>query len=127
MTLRNRVQIVALLMPGLGLILVLIGSVVYIAFAQSFGYYAVLGQSAFSTDFWSEVLSKKLFTRAVRYSIYVGFWSAFFSVALAYPIAIWLRKPFPGSIGLGALLKAPLLVHGLVACLLYTSPSPRDS
>lgn len=119
MTLRNRVQIVALLMPGLGLILVLIGSVVYIAFAQSFGYYAVLGQSAFSTDFWSEVLSKKLFTRAVRYSIYVGFWSAFFSVALAYPIAIWLRKPFPGSIGLGALLKAPLLVHGLVAAFLY--------
>ena len=55
----------------------------------------------------------------MRYSIYVGFWSAVLSVALAYPLAIWLRKPFSGSIGLGALLKAPLLVHGLVAAFLY--------
>ena len=48
MTLRDWVPIVALLVPGLGLILVLIGSVVYIAVAQSFGYYALLGQSEFS-------------------------------------------------------------------------------
>ena len=119
MTMRNWIQIFALLMPGLGLILVLIGSVVYIAIAQSFGYYALLGESAFSTEFWSEVFSRKIFPRAVRYSIYIGFWSAVLSVALAYPLAIWLRKPFPGSIGLGALLKAPLLVHGLVAAFLY--------
>ena len=119
MTMRNWIQIFALLMPGLGLILVLIGSVVYVAIAQSFGYYALLGESAFSTEFWSEVFSRKIFSRAVRYSIYIGFWSAVLSVALAYPLAIWLRKPFPGSIGLGALLKAPLLVHGLVAAFLY--------
>lgn len=119
MTLRDWVPIVALLVPGLGLILVLIGSVVYIAVAQSFGYYALLGQSEFSLEFWSDVFARKLFSRAVRYSIYVGFWSAVLSVALAYPLAIWLRKPFPGSIGLGALLKAPLLVHGLVAAFLY--------
>ena len=119
MTLRDWVPIFALLVPGLGLILVLIGSVVYVAVAQSFGYYALLGQSAFSLEFWSDVFDRKLFSRAVRYSIYVGFWSAVLSVALAYPLAIWLRKPFPGSIGLGALLKAPLLVHGLVAAFLY--------
>ena len=119
MTLRDWVPIVALLVPGLGLILVLIGSVVYIAVAQSFGYYALLGQSEFSLEFWSDVFGRKLFSRAVRYSIYVGFWSAVLSVALAYPLAIWLRKPFSGSIGLGALLKAPLLVHGLVAAFLY--------
>ena len=58
---RNWIQIFALLMPGLGLILVLIGSVVYIAIAQSFGYYALLGESAFSTEFWSEVFSRKIF------------------------------------------------------------------
>jgi putative spermidine/putrescine transport system permease protein len=119
MTFRDWVPILALLAPGLGLILVLIGSVVYIAVAQSFGYYALLGQSAFSLEFWSDVFGRKLFFRAVRYSIYVGFWSAVLSVALAYPLAIWLRKPFAGSIGLGALLKAPLLVHGLVAAFLY--------
>ena len=45
MTLRDWVPIVALLVPGLGLILVLIGSVVYIAVAQSFGYYACWGKA----------------------------------------------------------------------------------
>jgi putative spermidine/putrescine transport system permease protein len=65
------------------------------------------------------VLGRKLFSKAVRYSIYVGVWSAVLSIALAYPLAIWLRKPFPGSIGIGAILKAPLLVHGLVAAFLF--------
>ncbi len=116
---RKWLLVLALLTPGLGLILLLIGMVVYIAIAQSFGFYALRGDSAFSTEFWSEVLGRKLFSKAVRYSIYVGVWSAVLSIALAYPLAIWLRKPFPGSIGIGAILKAPLLVHGLVAAFLF--------
>lgn len=119
MTARKWLLVLALLTPGLGLILVLIGSVVYIAIAQSFGYYSLLGESAFSTEFWSEMFGRKVFSKSVRYSIYIGVFSAIFSVALAYPLAIWLRKPFPGSIGIGAILKAPLLVHGLVAAFLY--------
>ncbi len=43
------------------------------------------------------------------------------SVAVAYPLAIWLRKPFPGSDLLQALLKAPLLVHGLTAAFLFVN------
>lgn len=119
MTARKWLLVLALMTPGLGLILVLIGSVVYIAVSQSFGYYSLLGDSAFSTEFWSEIFVRKVFSKSVRYSIYIGVFSAIFSVALAYPLAIWLRKPFPGSIGIGAILKAPLLVHGLVAAFLY--------
>ena len=119
MTARKWLLVLALLTPGLGLILLLIGTVVYIALAQSFGLYALLGESELTTKFWSEVFGRKLFSRAVRYSIYVGFWSAVLSVTLAYPLAIWLRKPFRSSIGIGAILKAPLLVHGLVAAFLY--------
>lgn len=110
-----------LLAPGLGLILALIGAVVYIAIAQSFGLFDLFGKSAFTLDFWTETLDRRVYWRSVRYSLQVGTVSALVSVALAYPLALWMRKPFPGSALIGAVLKAPLLVHGLVAAFLYVN------
>ncbi|GHB43667.1 spermidine/putrescine ABC transporter permease [Pseudovibrio japonicus] len=119
MSARKWLLIAALLTPGLGLILVLIGTVVYIAVAQSFGFYTITGESGFTTQFWSDMIGRKLFSRSINYSIYVGVLSAIFSVALAYPLALWLRKPFAGSMAIGAVLKAPLLIPGLVAAFLF--------
>ncbi|EFO28725.1 binding-protein-dependent transport systems inner membrane component [Roseibium sp. TrichSKD4] len=116
---RKSAQVVLLLLPGLGLILAMIGSVLYIAVAQSFGYYNLTGESGFSVEFWESMLDRKIYNRSWRYSLYIGFFSAIISVALAYPLAIWLRRPFAGSDVIGALLKAPLLVHGLVAAFLF--------
>lgn len=115
---RRGLLILALLTPGLGLILGLIGTVVYMAFAQSFGYYNLLGESGFSTEFWAELAGRRVYERSIRYSLFIGVVSAILSVALAYPLAIWLRKPFAGSMTIGAILKAPMLVHGLVAAFL---------
>nr|WP_319484984.1 ABC transporter permease [uncultured Cohaesibacter sp.] len=119
MTFRRWLLVILLLLPGLGLILWLMGTVVYIAVAQSFGLYSLNGESQVTMAFWTDLLGLKLFIRSIRYSIYVGLVSAFLSVALAYPLAIWLRKPFPGSMTIGAILKAPMLVHGLVAAFLF--------
>ncbi len=119
MTLRKWLLVLSLLTPGIGLIVAFIGVAVYIAAAQSFGYYNLAGESSFSLEFWDRMLGRKVFSRAVMYSIYIGVISAFLSVAFAYPLAIWLRKPFPGSLAIGAMLKAPLLVHGLVAAFLF--------
>ena len=119
MRLRRTLFILALLMPGLGVILLMIGSVFYIAVAQSFGYYNLAGESAFSLEHWREVLGSRQFGRAFRYSLYIATVSALGSVALAYPLAIWLRRPFPGSLTIGAVLKAPLFVPGLVAAFLF--------
>ncbi|WP_319496207.1 ABC transporter permease [uncultured Cohaesibacter sp.] len=119
MTFRRWLLVILLLLPGLGLILWLMGTVVYIAVAQSFGLYSLNGESQVTMAFWTDLLGRKLFIRSIRYSIYVGLVSAFLSVALAYPLAIWLRKPFPGSMTIGAILKAPMLVHGLVAAFLF--------
>ncbi|GGK51703.1 ABC transporter permease [Salinarimonas ramus] len=119
MTLGRAAYILMLLSPGIGLIVVFIGAVVYIAVAQSFGYYNLIGESGFSWSFWIEGIDRKSYLRAVRYSLYVGLTSAFLSVALAYPLALWLRKPFPGSMTISAILKAPLLVHGIVAAFLF--------
>ncbi|CTQ58197.1 ABC transporter permease [Roseibium album] len=119
MTLRKWLLVLSLLTPGIGLIVAFIGVAVYIAAAQSFGYYNLAGESSFSLEFWDRMLDRKVFSRAVMYSIYIGVISAFLSVAFAYPLAIWLRKPFPGSLAIGAMLKAPLLVHGLVVAFLF--------
>ncbi len=119
MNLKRTALILALLTPGLGLILVLIGSVFYIAVAQSFGYYNLSGDSAFSLEHWEKVTGSKQFGRAFGYSLYIATVSALGSVALAYPLAIWLRRPFPGSLTIGAVLKAPLFVPGLVASFLF--------
>ena len=121
MTRPPRLMLIVLLLPGLGLILVFIGSVVTVAAAQSFGLFNLSGDSGFTTVFWHDISAKRLFERSVRYSLYIGFWSSIFSVALAYPLALWLRKPFSGSGAIGAVLKAPLLVPGLVAAFLFVN------
>ncbi|MEW7009590.1 ABC transporter permease [Lentilitoribacter sp. EG35] len=119
MKMKDWLKVVLLLLPGVGLIVFFMGTVAYIAFAQSFGLYNLSGVSEFSTSFWEAMVSKKAYMRSVRFSLYVATISALLSVAIAYPIALWLRKPFRGSIAVGALLKAPLLVHGLVAAFLF--------
>ena len=116
---RQGLWVVLLLTPGIGLILFFIGSIFYIAVAQSFGYYNLMGESGYSIEFWDGLLDRKAYWRSVRYSLYVGTISAILSVALAYPLALWLRKPFTGSLTVSAVLKAPLLVHGIVAAFLF--------
>lgn len=119
MTAMRWLKVGLLLMPGIGVIVFFMGSIIYIAVAQSFGYYNFAGESGFSLEFWNETLGKKVYRRSVSYSLYVGLISAVLSVALAYPLALWLRKPFRGSNAVSAMLKAPLLVHGLVAAFLF--------
>ncbi|MEP1208392.1 MAG: ABC transporter permease subunit [Rhizobiaceae bacterium] len=121
MTWRNWLKIGLLLMPGIGLIVFFMAMVIYMAIAQSFGHYNLTGESGFSLEFWSQVSAKKAYSRSVNYSLFIGFVSAILSVALAYPLALWLRKPFPGSLTISAVLKAPLLVHGLVAAFLLVN------
>lgn len=119
MTLRKWLLTLALLIPGLGLIIVFMGTLIYLAIAQSFGLYNFAGESGFSTEFWAKMWDRKIYHKAYNYSLYIGFFSALLSVGFAYPIAVWLRRPFPGSTTITAVLRAPLLVHGLVAAFLY--------
>lgn len=120
MTRTNQVLLAyALLLPGLGIILVSMTIVMGMAFAQSFGYFNFAGESTFSLRFWQTLLADKQLWRAFWYSLRIATLSAVIAIAVAYPLALWLRKPFSGSQMIGALLKAPLLVHGLVAAFLY--------
>ncbi len=110
-----------LLAPGLGLILVLIGAVLYMAVSQSLGFFNFAGDSGLTLRFWREELAEPQLWRAFRFSLKVAILGSLGAVLLAYPLALWLRKPFRGSIAIGAILKAPLLVHGLVAAFLFVN------
>ena len=107
------------LMPGLGIILALIGFVTYIVFMQSVGLNNIFGEDEFTLKFWEKTLGRKSYNKSVQYSLYIGTFSIIFSIIIAYPIALWLRKPFAGSLLISSILKAPLLVHGLVAAFLF--------
>ena len=118
---RDAALLLLLLLPGVGLIIALVGTVIGTAVAQSFGYFNVSGESAFSLAHWQKQLSSRILGISVLYSLRIALISAILSVALAYPIAVWLRKPFVGSTTLSAVLKAPMLVPGLVAAFLYVN------
>lgn len=117
----NYLKIIILLIPGFGLILFFLGMILYVALFQSFGFFNLSGEDNFTIQYWQKLFNKKVFYRSINYSLYVGIISSIISVVLAYPIALWLRKPFYGSILINSILKAPLLVHGLVAAFLYVN------
>ncbi len=108
-------------MPGLGLIIGFIGIVITMAISQSLGYFNFAGESSFTVASWGKVLTTPFYWRTLFYSARIGLFSALFAVAAAYPIALWLRKPFPGSGFLSAMLKVPMLIPGLVAAFLYVN------
>lgn len=107
-----------LLLPGLGLVMALMVLVLYRAFAQSFGLYNFNGDDVLSLQHWQQVLASPRYWNALQWSGYIAVVSASLSVAIAYPLAIWLRRPFRGSFMLSALIKAPYFVPGLVAAFL---------
>ncbi|ARM92044.1 spermidine/putrescine ABC transporter permease protein (plasmid) [Rhizobium sp. CIAT894] len=110
-----------LLTTGIGPIVLLVGTVLGMAAAQSFGYFNFAGASGFSLQFWTKQLASPLLTASILYSLKIALVSAIVSVALAYPIAVWLRHPFPGSLTISALIKAPMMVPGLVAAFLFVN------
>lgn len=110
-----------LLIPGLLPIVAFMSLVIGMAVSQSIGFFNFAGDDQFSLQFWREMLAQEQFWRVFFYSVRIAVISALLSVMLAYPVALWLRRPFPGSDLIGAMIKAPLLVHGLVAAFLFVN------
>ncbi|KQZ48978.1 spermidine/putrescine ABC transporter permease [Rhizobium sp. Root149] len=118
---RQRITPYLLLLPGLFPIVAFMSLVVGMAVSQSIGYFNFAGDDRFSLEFWEGMLSQSQFWRVFWYSARIAILSSLISVMLAYPVALWLRRPFPGSDLISAMIKAPLLVHGLVAAFLFVN------
>ena len=120
-TLKNSLKVWLLLLSGLGSILFFMGSTFYVVLFQSFGYFNLEGESQFSLEYWSNMLQDEVLHSSVLYSIKVASLGAIGSVLLAYPIALWLRKPLIMKEGIIAVLRAPMFVPGLVAAFLFVN------
>ncbi len=112
-------KLIFLLLPGIGYIALCMAVVVYMICAQSLGLFNYSSSSEISLDHWRAVLSDRLTWKFFFYSFRQGFLSAFGSVLLAYPLALWLRKSFRGSSALTVFLRIPMLIPGLVAAFLF--------
>lgn len=111
-----------LLLSGLGTILFLMGSTFYIVVAQSFGLQNMMdGESQFTLEHWQAVLANPVFQKSYWYSVKVSLLGAVFSIIVAYPIAMWLRKELPAKIAIITILRTPMLVPGLVAAFLFVN------
>lgn len=118
---RNTLMAYAMLIPGLGLILAFMLVVLYMTLAQSFGYYNFAGESSFSFHYWQKLFASDTIWYSFGYSLRIALVSSLIAVSIAYPLALWLKTPFTGSTFVSAILKAPLMVHGLVAAFLYVN------
>lgn len=119
-SLRHDLKAWLLLASGVGTIVVLMGSTFYIVVAQSLGLYNMGGEESLLTfAHWQKVLADPVFHKAYVYSLKIALFGALFSIIAAYPIAIWLSKPIKGKIVIVTILRAPMLVPGLVAAFLF--------
>ena len=110
-----------MLLPGVGTILLLMGSTFYMVIAQSFGYHNMMGESGFSMEFWNEALMDDTLYKSLIYSVKVSVIGALGAITMAYPLVLWLRKPFAGSSMITGLLRAPMFIPGLVAAFLLVN------
>jgi len=121
-SLKNDVKAWLLLCSGLGTILFLMGSTFYIVVSQSLGLYSMGGEeSQFSLEYWQAVLNSPVFQNSYIYSVKVSLLGAILSIIVAYPIAMWLRKKLPAKVTIITILRAPMLVPGLVAAFLFVN------
>ena len=121
-SIKNDVKAWLLLCSGLGTILFLMGSTFYIVVSQSLGLYSMGGEeSQFSLEYWQAVLNSPVFQNSYIYSVKVSLLGAILSIIVAYPIAMWLRKKLPAKVTIITILRAPMLVPGLVAAFLFVN------
>ncbi|MGF1790344.1 ABC transporter permease [Photobacterium profundum] len=107
-----------LLIPGLGAIVLLMGSALYVVIAQSFGMFSFTGETSATLEYWQTMLTDPILWRSVEYSMRTSFLGTLGAICLAYPIALWLQQKLPAKNMVVATLRAPMFVPGLVASFL---------
>jgi len=107
-----------LLLPGIGFIVIFIGSSIYITVAQSFGLLSITGKSQFTFKFWEEVFHDKESLDSIIFSLKIGLLSSIATLLCAFPMALFLRKSGPGKGLLSTIVKIPQFIPALVAAFL---------
>jgi putative spermidine/putrescine transport system permease protein len=106
-----------LLLPGAGYILFFVSSTIGVTVLQSFGLFSITGVSRFSFRYWSILTTREVLDSLV-FSLKMGVGSSIGTLLLAFPLALYFRRPGPGKTSLGSLVKIPLFIPALVAAFL---------
>ena len=94
-----------------------LAATVGMTFLQSIGLYSLVGESHLTGEFWLSLFDRTFFD-SFLFSFKVGIASAFGTLLLAYPLALFLRRRRFGSRTIGSIIKIPLFVPALVAAFL---------
>jgi putative spermidine/putrescine transport system permease protein len=113
----NRLALFLLIIPGAGFISIFLAAAIAMTFLQSVGLYSLVGESRLTGEFWLSLLDKT-FLDSFLFSLKVGIGSAFGTLVLAYPLALFLRRKRFGTRTIGTFIKIPLFVPALVAAFL---------
>jgi putative spermidine/putrescine transport system permease protein len=109
---------ILMLIPGVGFILLFIGSSIFLTLVQSFGLFSITGKSAFTLENWKAILQARESMDSLFFSLKMGLLSSVGTVVLAFPIALFFRKGGAGKGILGSIIKVPLFIPALVAAFL---------
>ena len=109
---------ILMLFPGVGFILLFIGSSIFLTLAQSFGLFSITGKSMFTLENWKAILQTRESMDSLFFSLKMGLLSSIGTVVIAFPIALFFRKGGTGKGILGSIIKVPLFIPALVAAFL---------
>ena len=113
----HTLRIILLLLPGVGYIALFLAVTLAMTVLQSFGFFSFTSASPIGLLAWIEVFTPQTWD-SFAYSAAIAFASAFISLVIAYPLALYLRGSFAGRPVLTALMRVPLFVPALVAAFL---------
>jgi len=109
---------ILMLIPGVGFILLFIGSSIFLTLVQSFGLFSITGKSAFTLENWKAILQARESMDSLFFSLKMGLLSSIGTVVVAFPIALFFRKGGAGKGIMGSIIKVPLFIPALVAAFL---------
>lgn len=109
---------ILMLFPGVGFILLFIGSSIFLTLVQSFGLFSITGKSVFTLENWKAILQTRESMDSLFFSLKMGLLSSIGTVVVAFPIALFFRKGGTGKGILGSIIKVPLFIPALVAAFL---------
>lgn len=109
---------ILMLIPGVGFILLFIGSSIFLTIVQSFGLFSITGKSEFTLENWKAILQAKESMDSLFFSLKMGLLSSVGTLVVAFPIALFFRKGGTGKGILGSIIKVPLFIPALVAAFL---------
>jgi putative spermidine/putrescine transport system permease protein len=115
----GRFALLLLILPGAGFIFLFLAAAIAMTALQSIGLYSIVGESALTGAYWLSL--DRTFFDSFLFSLRVGIGSAFGTLVLAYPLALFLRRQRFGARLIGSIVKVPLFVPALVAAFLIVN------